>query len=135
MVCFNFKIHTRNEAHVILDWCAAFRVPDGLIYDVSTHFRNEPMRLVTKSLRKQHYFTLPCCLWSNEAVKRLGSEFLRITRSLILELQLGSDSWPDLIPLFSSVLNHTPSHHRAKTTPITAFTGLAATPPISTILY
>eukprot|EP00171_Calliarthron_tuberculosum_P003723 IDg3723t1 len=108
-------------AHALVDWCAAFGVPKGLMSDGPTHFKNETLRLVTKTLRTPHHFTLPYCPWSNGAVERLGRELLRVARALLSELQMRSDAWPDILPIIQSALNNTPSKHRANTSPITAF--------------
>lgn len=126
--------NAENAAHAIVDWCASFGVPAGLISDGPTHFRNETVRLVTKALRTPHHFTLPYCPWSNGAVERLGREVLRTARALLSELQLRPDQWPDLIPVFQSVLNQSPSPQRNNVAPITAFTGLPPTPPIATFM-
>ena len=48
-----------NAAHAIIDWCAAFGVPNGLMSDGPTHFKNETVRSVCKNLKVPHHFTLP----------------------------------------------------------------------------
>lgn len=49
----------KNAAHAILDWCAAFGVPSGLMSDGPTHFRNKTLRQVSRRLKVPHHFTLP----------------------------------------------------------------------------
>lgn len=44
------------------------------------------------------------------------------------------DDWTQLVPLFQSALNNAPSPQRNNVPPVTAFTGLPATPPVSTFL-
>lgn len=58
---FSFaKINAKYSAHAILDWCAAFGTPYGLMLDGPTHFQNETVRLVTKGLRTpQNFFLCP----------------------------------------------------------------------------
>lgn len=46
-----------NETLAIIDWCAAFNVPKGLMSDGPTNFKNETVRLATKGLRVPHHFT------------------------------------------------------------------------------
>lgn len=72
-----------NAATAILDWCAPFGVPKGLMSDGPTHFNNETVRSVTKGLKVPHHFTLPYSPWSNGAVEGLGKELLRVFRSVI----------------------------------------------------
>lgn len=123
-----------NAATAIIDWCAAFGVPKSLLSDGPTHFKNETVRLVCEGLRVPHHFTLPYCPWSNGAVERLGKELLRVFRAVLSELQMRHDEWPDLLPLVQSALNTAPSPQRGDVSPITAFTGLPPTPPISTFI-
>ena len=88
-----------NAAHAIIDWCAAFGVPKGLMSDGPTHFKNETVRAVTRGLKVPHHFTLPYTPWSNGAVERLGKELLRVFRSIVSELQMKFEEWPDLLPV------------------------------------
>lgn len=127
--------HAENVAHTIIYWSAAFAVLYFLLSDGPTHFRNQTVRLVTKALRIKHDFTLPYFAWSNDAVKRLAREVLRVARAVLSELQLPHDAWPDLVLLFQSTLNNTPSRHRSNTAPIKAFTGLQTAPPISKFIF
>lgn len=121
-----------NAARAIIDWAAAFGAPKCLMSDGPTHFKNETVRLVSKGLKVPHHFTLPYSPWSNGAVERLGKELMRTFRSITSELQLRPDEWPDLLPLVQSVLNNAPSPQRGNISPVTAFTGMDASPPIAT---
>lgn len=123
-----------NVALAIIDWCAAFNVPKGLMSDGPTHFKNETIRLVTKGLRVPHHFILPYTPWGNGAVERLGKEVVRTFRALASELQVDFQEWPDLLPVIQSALNNAPSPSRNNVPQVTAFLGKEATPPISTFL-
>lgn len=123
-----------NAAQAIIDWCAAFGVPKMLMSDGPTHFKNETVRMVCKNLKVPHHFTLPYSPWSNGAVERLGKELLRVLRSVCSEMQLRPEEWTDLLPLVQSALNNAPSPQRGNIPPLTAFTGLNPTPPISTFI-
>lgn len=103
----------------------------GLRSDGPTQFRNKTPRLLAKSLRGHHHITKPNCSWSNGAIERLSKELLRIARAVLLELQLRQDAWPDLIPLFTSVLNNSSSQQRGGISSFTAFTGLNSSPLVS----
>jgi transposase InsO family protein len=123
-----------NAALAIIDWCAAFGVPNCLMSDGPTHFKNETVRLVSKGLKVPHHFTLPYTPWSNGAVERLGRELLRVFRAVASELQMRLEEWPDILPLVQSVLNNAPSPSRGNVAPLTAFTGQDPSPPISTFM-
>lgn len=81
-----------------------------------------------------HHVTLPYCPWSNGAVERLGKELLRVARSVLSELKMRASDWPDILPIFTSVLNNSPSSSRSNVCPVTAFLGRKPTPPIKTFL-
>lgn len=123
-----------TAANAIIDWSAAFGIPEGLMSDGPSHFKNETLQLLAKGLSTPHSFTLPYCPWSNGAVERLGKELLRVTRSLLSELQQRPDSWPQLVPVVQSAINNAPSPQRNGVAPITAFTGREPSTPISTFL-
>lgn len=121
-------------AQAVIDWCAAFGVPKGLMYDGPTHFKNVTIEAVTKGLKVQHHFTLPYFPWKNGGIERLGKEIVRIFRTTLSELQLSQEDWPDLLTLVQSVINNSPSPQRGNVCPITAFTGHESTPTIKTFI-
>lgn len=123
-----------STANALLDWCAAFGAPSSFMSDGPTHFKNETIRLLTKGLQSCHHFTLPYCPWSNGAVERLGKELLRIARALLSETQRPKNEWPQLLPIFQSVINNSPSPVRNNIAPITAFTGAPTSRPIDTFI-
>lgn len=123
-----------TAARAIIDWASAFGVPKSLMSDGPTHFKNEMVRLVAKGLKVPHHFTLPYSPWSNGSVERFGKELLLVFRSVVSELQMQPKEWTDLVPLIQSVLNNAPSPQRRNITPITAFTGMDPTPPVSTFI-
>lgn len=123
-----------QAASAIVDWCAAFGPPNSMMSDGPTHFRNETIRMLTKSLRAKHHFTTPYCPWSNGGIERLGKELLKTARALISELKLRTHSWPDVIPIIQSAVNLSPSPQRKNIPPLTAFSGLKPRQPINTFI-
>lgn len=76
---FIFSSNTaENATHTILDRCKLFGTPKTFMSDVPMIFRNETLRLLSRSLRIPHDFTVPYCTWSQLTVERLGCEILRI---------------------------------------------------------
>lgn len=72
----------RNAAIAILDWCAEFVVPLGLMSDGPAHFKNETRRFLAHNLCVPHHLTLPYCSCSNEAIEHLGKELVRVISEL-----------------------------------------------------
>lgn len=110
-----------NAAQAIVDWCAAFFIPNGLMSDGQRHFRNETIRLLCKSLRVPHHFTLPYTPWSNGAVELLEKEILRTFRAITSELQMDFKEWTDLLPVIQSIPNNSPFPHLQNVASVTAF--------------
>lgn len=123
------KATADNAADSLLEWSTTFTVPDALMSDGGSHFKNETVRILSKSLRVPHHFTLPYTPWSNGSIERLNKEVLRILRSTLSELQLPSNDWTSLVPILQSALNNSSSRSRANKSPITIFTGLPAKRP------
>ena len=119
-----------QASHALIDWCAAFGAPKSFMSDSPTHFKNSTLNLLCKGLRTRHHFTLPYAPWSNGAIERLGKELLRSCRAILSELQLPLNTWPDILPIIQSALNHSPSPQRKDLSPIEIFTGLKPSPPI-----
>lgn len=89
---------------------------------------------MTKALRIPHHFTLPYCPCSNGAVERLDRKELRVAHALLSELQLRPDQWPDLLTLFQSALNQSPSPQGNNLAPVPVFTDLDPKLPIATFI-
>lgn len=127
---FAYKSNDAASAAVaVTDWGAAFGIPEALMSDGPTYFKNETLRLVSKGLKVPHHFELPYFQCSDGTVERLAKEHLWTFRAVASELQIRPEEWVDLLPLSQSVLNNAPSPQRANLSPITSFTGMAPTPP------
>lgn len=124
-----------NAARTIIDWAPAFSVPKSLMSDGATHFKNEAIRLVSKDLKVPYHFAVPNCPRFNRTVERLGRQYLRVFPYLVSEFQMRPGEWPDILPLVQRALNNAPSPQKKRICPITAFTRLDPTPPISTFIH
>lgn len=102
--------------------------------DKRTHFKNETVRCLARSLKVPHHFTIPHTPWSYGAVERLGIEVLRSLGTDESELCLDLTEWPGLVPLVQSGLNNAPSAQRRNMAPITIFMGAEPFGPISSFM-
>lgn len=94
--CWFFPATTlaaETAADVLIDWSASFGVPETLMSDGPTHFKNETLRLLVKKLSSKHHFTLTYAPWYNGGIERLGKELVRAARALLSELQFRHDEW------------------------------------------
>ena len=124
--------NAENAADAIIEWASTFTVPKGLMSDGGSHFKNDTVKRVAKGLKTPHHFTLPYTPWSNGGVERLGKEVLRTFRAVLSELRFPHSEWPDLTPVIQSALNNSPSPQRRNMAPITIFSGLPPSSPVST---
>lgn len=124
--------NANNTADALIEWSTTFTAPVMLMSDCGTHFKNATVRKLARGLKTPHHFTLPYSPWSNGAVERLGREVLRMFRSIMSELELPVNEWTDIVPVVQSALNNAPSPQRGGLCPITIFTGLEPSPPVST---
>lgn len=124
----------KHAIRAAIDWCTSFGVP-RLKSDCITHLDNDVLPLFAKWKRVPQHFTLPHSPWNNGGVERIVKELLRVFPAMVSELRLDHDDWPDLLPLVQSAIDNISSLQQAGESTITAMTGLAATPPISTFYH
>lgn len=126
------SLNADNASDEIIEWATTFTPPGGLMADGPTHFKNETGRKVAKGLRAPHHFTLPYSPRSNGGVEQLGREVFRAFRAILPELKMDHKEWPDIVGEVQSALNCAPSVQRGGHAPVTIFTGMEASNPVST---
>lgn len=82
-----------TAANALLNWSAAFGVPNGLMSDSTKHFEDETVRLLTNGLHTP-YFRLPYFPSYNDSIQRLGKKLLCVACELLSELHMRQDDWP-----------------------------------------
>ena len=126
-----------SDAHttvkVLAKWSSLFGIAPMWCSDRGTHFKNEVMRLLNRTLRARHHFTIPYCPQSNGTVETVCKEVLRACRALLSEFQLKESEWPVVIPLIQSTLNHSVRPSLGNRAPVTVFAGLPADNPLRTV--
>jgi hypothetical protein len=86
---------------------------------------------VQRQLGTKHNFTTAYCPWANGTVDAVCKQSIRAARAMLSEMHLAPQEWPRILPAIHSVLNNSPSSHRAGQTPLTAFTGHARDSPLA----
>jgi RNase H-like domain found in reverse transcriptase/Reverse transcriptase (RNA-dependent DNA polymerase)/Integrase core domain/Integrase zinc binding domain len=115
-------------------WFAAFGVVKTWVSDQGSHFKNQVMDSVRKTLRSQHHFTTAYSPWANGTIERACREVLRAVRALLSEFRLSVSQWPTVVRIVQSVLNNSPSQHRGNIAPLTAFTGRSPDSPLQNLV-
>ncbi|KAF0709695.1 hypothetical protein AaE_012802, partial [Aphanomyces astaci] len=101
--------------------------PPRLVHDIW----NEILDKIRKAAGAHHYFTTAYCPWANGTVEVINRQILRAVKTLTSELKLRATDWHLVLHLVQGGLNHMPSDRLSGMAPVTAFTGLYATTPLS----
>ena len=119
----------------LVDWFKRFGVVQQWVSDRGTHFKNQVVDQLRKALLAQHHFVLAYCPWANGTVEVVNRLVLRCFKALMSELKLPIDMWTSVTPLVQATLNMMPSNRLNGVAPVTAFTQLPATTPLTTMMH
>ncbi|KAE9038096.1 hypothetical protein PR002_g6194 [Phytophthora rubi] len=126
-----------TAAMAILDWNSRYGMPQLLISDTATHFKNQLLEVLEELCHKTQMtqsFTLAYCPWINGSVERLNRDILQVLRVMLLEYNVEQDNWAALLPLIQANLNHSPVASLANHAPAEVFLGVKAKTPLQKIL-
>jgi hypothetical protein len=101
------------------------------VSDQGSHFNNKVMTNIQKQLGTNHHFTTAYSPWANGTVEAVCMQTIRAARAMVSEMHLAPQEWPCVLPAIQTVLNNSPSSHKACQTLLTAFTGHARDTPLS----
>ena len=118
-----------------LRWSARYGIPDWIISDGGSHFKNRAMQLLTDQMGIQHHITLAYCPWANGAIEIFGRQLLWTTRALLSELGYSATDWTLVHPLINMILNHRERDVLCGKTPIEVMMGRAPRTPINMVLW
>ncbi|KAF0731194.1 hypothetical protein Ae201684_011457 [Aphanomyces euteiches] len=118
-------------ANGLLDWFTTFGYVHTWVSDSGSHFKNEVIDKLRKAAGAHHHFATAYCPWANGTVEVVNRLILRVVKTLTSELKLRSTDWHLVLALVQGALNHMPSDRLNGVAPVTAFTGLPATTPLS----
>ncbi|POM67024.1 Hypothetical protein PHPALM_17041 [Phytophthora palmivora] len=90
-------------AEALAMWCARFGVPETLLSDQGSHFRNEMIKHLCARLKIEQAFSPVYMPWLNDTVERLNRDVLQV-----MEYGIDQHEWPYLLPSLEANLNHTP---------------------------
>jgi hypothetical protein len=101
------------------------------VSDQGSHFNNRVMMDIQKHVGTNHHSTTAYSPWANNIVEAVCKQTIRAARAMLSEMYLALQGWPCVLPAIQTVLNNSPSSHRAGQTLLTAFTGHARDTPLS----
>eukprot|EP00924_Labyrinthula_sp_SR-Ha-C_P001902 augustus_masked-scaffold_30-processed-gene-2.69-mRNA-1 protein AED:0.48 eAED:0.48 QI:0/-1/0/1/-1/1/1/0/1817 len=83
-----------------------------LVTDNASHFANDLMEKLTRTISFEQSFSIAYAPWTNGAIETTNSIILKHMRSLISQYSLHETQWPSLIPLLNHIINNKPSDRR-----------------------
>ncbi|KAG9408722.1 hypothetical protein AC1031_022134 [Aphanomyces cochlioides] len=120
-----------STANGLLDSFTTFGYVHTWVSDSGSHFKNEVIDKLRKAAGARHHFTTAYCPWANGTVEVVNRLILRAVKKLTSELKLRVIDWHIVLSLAQGALNHMPSDRLNGVAPVTAFTRLPATTPLS----
>ncbi|POM60165.1 hypothetical protein PHPALM_31010 [Phytophthora palmivora] len=103
------------------------------VSDQGSHFKNLVMEELATLLGVQHHFVTAYCPWANGTVEVVNRQLLKCLRSLLSGRKIPPARWVSVLRVVRTALNHQSADRLGNRAPVTAFTGLPATTPVSVI--
>ena len=129
-----FFLATSESARVVADaiitWISLFGVPQVLMSDQSTGFKNEVIGFLTQELHADHHFTEAHVKTGHGKQERLNGVLGDMFRKLVSENRLAPSRWPELVPIVQMAYNNTPTKALKDFAPIEVFLGLQKSRPL-----
>lgn len=127
---------TASEAtKATLRWGARYGLPEWIITDGGSHFKNKAMKLLAEQMGIKHHVTLAYCPWANGSVEIVGKELLWTSRAVISELGYSATDWTLVLPLILFILNHRLREVLNGRSPIEVMTGRKPKQPTDLVLW
>eukprot|EP00924_Labyrinthula_sp_SR-Ha-C_P006787 maker-scaffold_8-augustus-gene-0.27-mRNA-1 protein AED:0.34 eAED:0.34 QI:0/0/0/0.66/1/0.66/3/0/1184 len=79
-----------------------------LVTDRGSHFANQLLELLQKEVRFTHNYAVSYASWTNGEVEIVHRKVLSFLRSLVSELRLQWDQWPDVVESVMTAVNEVP---------------------------
>ena len=119
----------------VLQWSARYGLPDWIISDGGSHFKNHAMQLLTDQMGIHHHVTLAHCPWANGAVEIVGRELLWTMRALLSELGYSATDWMKINSLVNLAVNYRQRDVLGGRSPIEVMTGQAPRTPAQIVMW
>lgn len=103
--------------------------------DQGTHFKNQVMEVLAKSLGIKHSFSTPYVPWSNGTVEAVCKPVLRIMRAFSTKFKIHESDCPSTVPSIQNIINNTLSRRLGNKAPITVHTGMKSGNPQNLALH
>ena len=90
-----------------MNWITILGVPERLITDGGSHFKNALVDSALTRLGTDRRTTMEYMPQTNGTIEIVNRSIKRLLRALVSEYHMHKQRWPQLIPQVTFVLNHT----------------------------
>eukprot|EP00924_Labyrinthula_sp_SR-Ha-C_P011164 snap_masked-scaffold_81-processed-gene-0.9-mRNA-1 protein AED:1.00 eAED:1.00 QI:0/-1/0/0/-1/1/1/0/211 len=106
-------------AEALLLWRANFGFSEdfSIITDNGSHFSNNLIHDLSKSIGFEQNFTIAYSTWTNGSVETANNGILNYLKSLVNQFGLHESQWPSILPLITYIINNKPMERRDGRTP------------------
>ena len=115
-----------------MTWCKTLGVPEVIVSDTASHFKNRLMTEMEKSLGVDRKFAVANSPWSNGTCERMMREVVKTMKAMLQEERRSTRDWVDLVPAVQWALN-TAYRERYGSTPYHVMFGRAPKTFLSTL--
>eukprot|EP00924_Labyrinthula_sp_SR-Ha-C_P010395 snap_masked-scaffold_23-processed-gene-5.50-mRNA-1 protein AED:0.52 eAED:0.53 QI:0/0/0/1/1/1/2/0/858 len=106
-------------AESLLLWRANFGFAENflIITDNGSHFSNNLLHYLSKSIGFEQNFTIAYSPWTNGSVETANNSILNYLKSLVSQFGLHESQWPSILSLITYIINNKPMERRDGRTP------------------
>ena len=97
-----------KAARGIIAWSAQRGIPDWLISDGGSHFKNSLLKQLAELLGFEHHITLAYCPWANGSVEVVGKDLVWTARAICSDFRCAVDEWDLVLDVIEFAVNHRP---------------------------
>ena len=122
----------RLTAQHLLTWCKIIGVPEVSVSGTASHFKNQMMAALEKSLGVDRRFSVANSPWSNGTCERTMREVVRTLKAMIHEKRRAAHDWVEFVPAVQWAF-YTAFRERYGSSPYHVMSGRAPRVALSTL--
>lgn len=123
-----------TTAEVLMEIFTTFVPVLSWFSDKGTHYKNEVMEILAKSLGAKYQFSTPYVSCSNGTVEAVCKQALREMRAFSSEFKIPEANCPNTVPVIQSIIKNTISRRLGNRAPVTVHTGMGPVNPLNIAL-
>lgn len=118
------KSDAETTAKILMEYFTTFIPVINWFSDQGSHFKNQLIEILAKTISAKPNFSTPYVPWSNGTVEAVCKQVLRVMRAFSAECKIPKAKWPSTVPAIQIITNNSPSRLLGNRAPITVHTGM-----------